>query len=171
MVEDCDERREGRGRSEKKRAAQAFEALAVKMVEASEAECDRFALPKELLAELALARRITARSGRKRQIKRLAGLLRRDEATVAGIQAVFEASGRASRAERERFQHIEAMRDALCDPNSFPAAIDAAARDFPTLDRKALTRLAEKVHRFGDKKASREIFRRLRKLMEAGSAE
>jgi hypothetical protein len=39
----------------------------------------------------------------------------------------------------------------------------------PGLDRRVFTRLAQKVHRTGDKRASREIFRRLRALTEACS--
>ena len=169
MVEDRHEEREGRGRSEKKRAAQAVEALAVRLVEASEALCKSLDLPDKLRDSLDQARRITARSARKRQLKHLAGLLRRDEESAVAVQAALDAVGRSTRAERDYFHHIEELRDGLCDPDRFAEAIERAAGELPGLDRQAFTRLAQRVHRTGDKRASREIFRRLRALTEASS--
>ena len=126
-------------------------------------------MPDRLRDELLLARRITSHGARKRQIKRLAGLLRRDEATAAAVQAVLDAAGHATRAEREAFHHLEELRDGLCDPERFTETLDAAAHELPALDRQVLTRLARKVHLTGDKRSSREIFRRLRALTEAPS--
>jgi len=167
VVEDSHEEREGRGRSAKKRAAQAVEALAVRMIESSEATCKRLPLPDELREGLNQARSITARGARKRQLKYLAGLLRRDEESAAAVQAALDAVGHSNRAERDSFQHIEELRDALCDPDRFAEAIENTAEELPGLDRRVFTRLAQRVHRSGDKRASREIFRRLRALAEA----
>ncbi len=162
-----DDTREGRGRSAKKRAAQAIEALAARMVETSDAICKRLPLTDELRDELQFARSIKARAARKRQIKRLAGLLRQDEEATAAIQAALDTVGRANRTERDAFQRIERLRDALCDPDEFTEAIEEAVAELPGLDRKAVTRLARSVQQTGDKRASREIFRRLRALTEA----
>lgn len=158
--------REGRGRAAKKRAAQAIEALAVRMVETSDAVCRHLPLSDELRDELRFTRSIKARAARKRQIKRLAGLLRQDEETTAAIQAALDAVGRANRAERDAFQRIERLRDALCDPDEFAGAIERAVAEFPGLDRQTIKRLARNVHQTGDKRAFREIFRRLRALAE-----
>ena len=106
MDKDPREEREGRGRGEKKRAAQAVEALAMRLVEASAGVCERLPMPDELREELNLARRITARSGRKRQIKRLAALLRQDEATASAAQVALDNVGRKNQAERENFHHL-----------------------------------------------------------------
>lgn len=159
--------REGRGRSAKKRAARAVEALAVRMVEASGAVCRDLPLTDELHDELRFARSIKARAARKRQIKHLAGLLRRDEETTAAITKALDSVGRADRADRDAFQRIEGLRDALCDPDRFAEAIERAAGELAGLDREAITGLAKSVHRTGEKRASREIFRRLRALAEA----
>lgn len=171
MDEDPPEEREGRGRSEKKRAARAVDALAVRLVEASAALCDRLPMPDDLREELNLARRITAHGGRKRQMKRVGALLRRDEATATAARAALDNVGRQNRAERNFFHHIEELRDGLCDPDQFSATIETAANELPGLDRRAFTRLAKKVHATGDKRSSREIFRRLRKLAEDGEPE
>ena len=167
MVENPHDEREGRGRAKKKRAAQAIEALAVRMVEASEALCKRLPLPDELRESLDQARKIKARSARKRQLKHLAGLLRRDDESAAAVQAALDNVGRRNRAEQDLFHHIEELRDALCDPECFTEAIESAAEEWPGLDRQTLTRLARRVHRTENKRASREIFRRLRALTEA----
>jgi len=46
------------------------------------------------------------------------------------------------------------------------AALDEAAAALPGIDRAALARLARSVHTSGDRKASREIFRRLKSAWE-----
>ncbi len=166
MVENPHNEREGRGRAKKKRAARAIEALAVRMVEASEALCKRLPLPDELRESLNQARSITARSARKRQLKHLAGLLRRDEESAAAIQTALDNVGRRNQTERDLFHHIEELRDALCDPERFTEAIESTAQEWPCLDRQTLTLLAQRVHQTGDKRASREIFRCLRALSE-----
>jgi ribosome-associated protein len=169
VVKEPHEEREGRGRGAKKRAAQAVEALAVRMIESSEATCKRLPLPDELRVGLNQARSITARGARKRQLKYLAGLLRRDEVSAVAVQAALDGVGRSNRAEQDLFHHIEELRDALCDPDRFTEAIECTAEELPGLDRRVFTRLARRVHRTGDKRASREIFRRLRALTEARS--
>ena len=162
-------RREGRGRSEKKRAAHAIEVLAQRMVESTDALYKRLPLPDELRKGLQQARSIRTRGARKRQIKYLAGLLRQDEESVAACRAALDAVDHRSRAERDRFQHIEEIRDALCDPDRFDEAIEEAEAEFPEFDHRTFTRLAGSVHQTGDKRASREIFRRLRGLMDISS--
>ena len=169
MVEDPQYEREGRGREQKKKAAQAVEALAVRMVGSSEAICKSLPLSEELRHELDQARKITARTARKRQLKRLASLLRRDEDVVVAIQSAIDAEGRSSRTEREFFHHIEELRDGLCDPERFAQSLEDASADLPGFNRAKFTRLAKRVHKTGDKGASREIFRTLRALAETNS--
>jgi ribosome-associated protein len=102
-------------------------------------------------------------------MKHLAGLLRQDQEATTAIQAALDAVGRTSRAERDTFQRIERMRDALCDPDGFAEALEQASGELPGLDRQGFTHLAKSVHQTGDKRAFREIFRRLRALMEASA--
>lgn len=167
MIDDPQHEREGRGRSEKKRAAQAIGALALRMIESSDAVCKRLPLPDDIRDVLDLARRSTARGARKRELKHLAGLLRRDDETVEAVRTALDDAGRSSRAERDQFQRIEDLRNALCDPDRFAEALETAATEVPGLDRQLITRLARRVHQNADKRAYREIFRRLRVLVEA----
>jgi len=169
VVEDPHYEREGRGRSEKKRAAQLIAALAVQMIDSSEAVCKRLPVPEDVRDVLDLARRSTARGARKRELKHLAGLLRRDEETADAVRAALDDVDRSSRAERDLFHRLEELRDALCDPGRFDETLENAAAEVPGLDRPVMTRLARRVHKDGDKRAFREIFRRLRVLVEASS--
>ena len=159
------EEREGRGRTARKQAAEATTDLAMRMVEAS-AGLFRD-LPENLLEELALARRLTARGARKRQIKRVAGLLRRDEDAAAAARVALDGVDRSSLAERERFHHVEELRDGLSDPECFAETLEKVAEELPALDRQELSRLALRVHSTGDKTTSRKIFRCLRDAYEA----
>lgn len=171
MGDDPREKREGRGRSEKKRAAQAVAELAVRLVGAGTGLCERLPMPEKVREELILAQRITAHGARKRQIKHLADLLRRDEATASALREALDAAGRSALAERKFFHHLEQLRDGLCDPDLFAESLNKAASELPGLDRRLITRLARKVHQTGEKRASREIFRRLRALAEGSSEE
>jgi len=171
VVEDPLYEREGRGRSEKKRAAQAIGALAAQMIDSSEAVCKRLPLSEDFRDVLDLARRSNARGARKRELKHLAGLLRRDEETADAVRAVLNSADQSSRAERDRFHRIGDLRDALCDPERFSETLETAAAEVPGLDRQVISRLARRVHQNGDKRAFREIFRSLRVLIEASSEE
>ncbi len=164
--EQPEEERQGRGRTAKKLVAQTFDVLAAQMVETGAGVCQRLPLPDALRAELDLARRITTHGALKRQIKRLAGLLRHDEETAAAVRSVLDGVNRQSRAERDHFHRLEELRDGLCDPERFAAALEQVASELPALDRPALTRLARSVHATANKRDAREIFRRLRAASE-----
>lgn len=169
MARDLKNKRNGISRSAKKREAQAVEALATRMVESSEGLAKRLPLPEEIRQELETARRIKSRSARKRELKHLASLLRRDEEAIQAVRAALDSVGQVNRAERDRFHRIESLRDALCDPDRFSESIEVAAAEVPGFDCQTFTGLARRVHENGDKRAFREIFRRLRMLLEASS--
>ncbi len=159
---------EGRGRSAKKRQAKAVEQLAQQLTELPEAEIAKLALGEELARELQLARRTQGHSSRKRQIKHLAGVLRRDDEQRDKLAATLEDVNQEQRREVRSFHNLEALRDRLCSPASFEAALDEAGRLYPDLDTNKLAGLARSFHTCNDKKAYREIFRRLRKTTESG---
>lgn len=169
MARDLKNKRDGISRSAKKREAQAVETLAQRMVESGEAVCKRLPLPGDIRQGLEQARRIKSRSARKRELKHLAALLRRDEETTHAVRVALDSVGRGNREERDRFHQIEELRDTLCDPDRFSEGIEIAATEVPGFDRQTFTGLARRVHENGDKRAFREIFRRLRVLLEASS--
>jgi len=157
---------EGRGRSAAKRAAQAVEELAKALVELSDAQCAQLPLEGDLRRELQLVRATQGHSSRKRQLKHFAALLRRDDETVDALQTFIAGSNTVHQQQTEAFHQLEQLRDRLCDPKDFEAALDDVRRLYPHLDLDRLAGLARSVHAGGDKKAYREIFRRLRSAAE-----
>jgi ribosome-associated protein len=158
---------EGRGRSAKKREAKAIEELAQRLVELPEAEIAKLDLTGDLQKELQLARNTRGHSSRKRQIKHLAGFLRRDDDQREKLEAALEGISLAQRREVLAFHNLEDLRERLCSPESFQHALDDIGKRYPELDTARLAGLARSVQVGNDKKAYREIFRRLRKAEES----
>jgi len=165
--EQDDHPQEGRGRSAKKRQAKAVELLAQRLTELSEAELA--ALPKlpELDKEIELARSTRGHSSRKRQIKHLAGLLRGLDEQREALAAALDGQEVNKRREVMAFRHLEALRDRLCSRATCEEALQEVRSSYPQLDDARLARLAGSVHEHNDKRAAREIFRRLRAAEEA----
>jgi ribosome-associated protein len=157
----------GRGRSAKKREAKAIEELAQRLTEITSAELGKLPKSPELSKEIEVARNTRGNSSRKRQIKHLAGMLRGHEEQRLAIEAALDGQSVMQRQESLAFHHLEELRDRLCAPDTFPAALTEARSLYPHLDDGKITRLASSVHEHNDKKAAREIFRRLRKAAEA----
>lgn len=157
---------EGRGRSAKKRAAKAVEELAQRLADLPEVELALLPLDPELAREIALVRSTSGHSSRRRQVKYLAGLLRSDDQQRETIAATLAARAVSQRQEVLAFHHLEGLRDRLCSRASFEAALAEVRSAFPGIDDDKIARLAGSVHEHGDKRAAREIFRRLRQAAE-----
>jgi ribosome-associated protein len=159
-------RSEGRGRSAKKREAKAVEELAQRLADLPEAELGRLPKSPELTKQIELARNTRGHSSRKRQIKHLAGVLRSHDEQRLAIEAALDGQAISQRQETLAFHHLEDLRDRLCVAATFEAALYEVRTLYPHLDDGKLARLAGSVHEYNDKKAAREIFRRLRKAAE-----
>jgi ribosome-associated protein len=158
---------EGRGRSAKKREAKSVELLAQKLADLPETELARLPSDPALAKEIELTRQTTGHSSRKRQIKHLAGLLRRDDEIRVAIETALDRQAVSHRQETLAFHELENLRDRLCNKASFAAALQEVRASYPLIDDSKITRLAGSVHEHGDRRAAREIFRRLRAAAEA----
>jgi ribosome-associated protein len=163
-----DEEIEGRGRSAKKREAKSVELLAQKLADLPEAELARLPGNPNLAKEIELTRKTVGHSSRKRQIKHLAGLLRRDDETRTAIETALDQQAVSHRQETLAFHELEELRDRLCTKASFAAALEEVRASYPQIDDGKISRLAGSVHEHGDKRAAKEIFRRLRAAVEPG---
>jgi ribosome-associated protein len=161
---------EGRGRSAKKREAKAVEQLAQRLADLPESELAALPQDPELAREIALVRSTSGHSSRKRQIKHLAGLLRRDDEKREKIAGTLDNQMVSQRQEILAFHHLEELRDRLCSTATFETALAEARTTYPQIDDAKLARLAGSVHEHGDKRAAREIFRRLRQAEETRDA-
>jgi ribosome-associated protein len=157
-------------RSAMKRAAKAVEELARQMVDMPEAEWKKLPASPALRREIELARVTKGHGSRKRQTKHLAALLRQMEEETEELQAFLSGLDQVHLREQRDFHELEDLRDRICNPDLSEAALDEAASAMPGLDRGAISRLAGSVHAHGDRRAFREIFRRLREAKEKAAA-
>lgn len=149
-------------RSAKKRAAKAIEELAATLLNMADADYRRLPLSGEIARELAQGRTIKSHGARKRQLKHLAGMLRRDEESREAAETFVADLDQGRRQNTADFHHLESLRDRLCDPARCPEALAEIERTLPEVDAGKIRRLAESVHNTADKRAFREIFRILR---------
>jgi ribosome-associated protein len=156
---------QGQSRTARKRAAHAVEDLARKLVEMPDSEWRKLPIEDELRAEIALARNTRGHSSRDRQTRHLAALLREREEVAEKVRDFLDASGAQHQQQTESFHELEVLRDRLCAPDTFAKALEEA-NALPGIDCEALAGLARSVHTSGDKRAAREIFRRLRAARE-----
>ncbi len=152
-------------RTRKKQQAQQVAGLAGQLCELSDNRFGRIALPAEIIAEAQTVRQTGGRGSHKRQLKYLAGLLREDPDAVDSLRLQLEGMDQVDRSDKKQFHSLEQMRDRLCDPQQFDQAFSELQDLAPHLDIKTIRRLAQSVHQHGDKRAYREIFKRLRDEM------
>ena len=157
---------EGRGRSALKRAAKAVEELARQLVSLSEADADKVPFNENVRDEFYQARTTKGHSARRRQLKHFAGCLRREESQRAAAEAFLDGQRLKKAVERYDLQKLEAWRDRLCDPRESDSTLSEIGQQLPQADLNKLAGLARSVQASGDKKAAREIFRRLRQANE-----
>ncbi|MCP3176449.1 DUF615 domain-containing protein [Desulfuromonas sp. KJ2020] len=158
----------GPSRSAKKRAAKAVEELALEILELSPAQLEKLPVPDQILGELRKARQIKAHGARKRQAKFLAGLLRRDEDVLEALRQHMEALNQVHYQDQQVFHELESLRDRLCDAGQYRAALQEVSDRYPALDQDLIARLAVQAQAGKDKRAYREIFKRLRQAREQG---
>ena len=155
-------------KTRRKRLAKEVEGLAEQLVALSDNQFGQLELHGVLLEEAELARETKGRSSQRRQIKHLAAVLRKRDAELLEIQQRLAALDQVARTEKRAFHQLEELRDRLCDPARFGAAFAELAELWPQLDRNAIARLARSVQQHNDRRASREIFRRLRDAQDEG---
>lgn len=151
-----------------KRAAKEVETVARQAAEQADVLLARLDLGDRVREEILLASGTQGHGSRKRQIKHLAGVLRKCPDDLAEIQAFLSGTSEQHLAEQAQFHQLEQWRDGLCDPETAAATLDEISRGYPHCNRAELEKLSRAAQQ-RDKKAYREIFRSLRKLVEAQS--
>lgn len=152
-------------KTKRKKLAKDVETLAHRLVELPLSQFARLKLDAEVAAEVETARATDGRGSHKRQVKHLASLLRQREEQVRVALEMLEDIDQVRGGEKRQFHQLEDIRDRLCDAQTFAAAFDEMIVLWPAVDRGTISRLARSVHTYGDKRASREIFKRLREIV------
>lgn len=154
-------------RTRKKKQAKEIDALAENLVNLGDKQFSQLELSEQVLHEAELARSTKGRSSQKRQLKHLSGMLRKSDGELEQIIEQMSRLDQVSRTEKKQFHQLEKLRDRLCQQDSFDKAFNEMLALVPDIDRKAISRLARSVHQHEDKRAYREIFKRLREAMES----
>ncbi len=149
-------------RTKKKQQAKQVEQVAEQLVTLTDNQFSQLSLPEEVLQEAEEARSTKGRSSQRRQLKYLAGLLRKMPDVLNSLLQQLQDLDQVGRSDKKQFHQLEKLRDRLCSADTFSSAFDEMIELVPEVDRKAISRLARSVQQHDDRRAYREIFRRLR---------
>lgn len=160
-----DDESAGPSKSRLKRDMHALQALGERLVELPASQFDRLVLPVELVDAVTLARRITAREGRRRQLQFVGKLMRRVDADA--IRAQLELDDERHRLETAVMHAAERWRDALIES---PERVAEFAQRHPSAARvlHPLIRSARAEHARQQRgRHYRELYRELRDVLRA----
>lgn len=166
MIDEWDDRP---SRSAKRRAANAVVRLAERLAALRQDQLERLHLPEEVGDSLEMLRRITSFGARKRQLKRIALVLRESELDVQEVGAGIDELEMGTAAERAQHRKLEAWRDALLGDDAAERA--AVVASLPSHDAAEIERLVKQAKaerdNSGPPKAARKLFRYLRGLVDS----
>jgi len=165
-VEEKAEKKLPLSRTKKKQQAKQIEMVAEQLVDLTDNQFSQLKLPSAVAREAESARSTKGRSSQRRQLKHLAGMLRKSEESLESLLQQLQDLDQIGRKDKREFQQLEKLRDRLCQPENFESAFNEMLTLVLEIDRKAIARLARSVHQHEDKRAYREIFKRLREGMK-----
>lgn len=153
-------------KSQLKRESHALQDMGEELVSLPAAKLAKIPMPEELAQAVALARKIKARGGLKRQLQYIGKIMRSIDAEP--IARALDELKNAAGKETAKFHRLEQWRDRLVAEGD--SALGQLLDEFPSADRQHLRQLIRNAQReaAGNKppKSSREIFRYLRSLAE-----
>lgn len=164
MIED---KEETPSKSALKREMTALQKLGEALVDLTEPQLSKLALPDLLLEAVLQAQSISARGGRKRQLQYIGKLMRKVEDPEA-IATALQQINDGSNAEKARFRRIENWRDRFLENGD--QTLDEFVREHPEADRGQIRQLVRNAHKekTADKppKSARALFQLLRDTIE-----
>lgn len=159
----------GPSKSQRKRDMHALQALGERLVELPASQFARLDLPSELAEAVVLARRITAREGRRRQLQYVGKLMRHVDADA--IRAQLAVDDVQHRLETAVMHAAERWRDTLLEtPDRLAEFVERHPAAGPR-NLHALLRSARAEHARQQRgRHYRELYRELRELLLADAA-
>jgi ribosome-associated protein len=155
-----------KSRTQLKKEAMALQNMGQRLVDLSDDQLDRMALPADLMAAVREIRGMKSHGARRRQLQYIGAVMRRID-TGPIEQALMEIDQGAYRQARA-FQRIEAWRDRLVDGDD--ALIDEILETFAQADRQRLGQLVRSARKERQNeappKSARNLFRYLKSLSE-----
>jgi ribosome-associated protein len=150
-------------RTERKRAALDLQKTGGQLVALRAEDLARIPLGDDLREAIALYQRIRSHEAKRRQLQFIGKLLRGTE--MDPVYAALDRINGQSNSVRYAFHQLEQWRERLIDD---PRALTEYLNDHPQADRQLLRHQLARIRNAADdaqrKKASRELFRMLRRL-------
>jgi ribosome-associated protein len=153
-------------KTKKKKQAKEIDVLAENLVALGDRQFAQLELSDLVLSEVELARSTKGRGSYKRQLKHLSAILRKLDDELEQIKTQLTDLDQVNRTDKKQFHTVEKLRDRLCQQDSFEVAFTEMLELAPSIDRNVISRLARSVHQHEDKRAYREIFKRLRDALD-----
>ncbi|MEX0731637.1 MAG: ribosome biogenesis factor YjgA [Aquisalimonadaceae bacterium] len=164
--DDDDEVDPGPSRSERKREAEALQKLGNALIALSADQLHAIPLETDLREAIDLARRLTARGGRRRQLQLVGKLMR--SADVEAIRAALEQLDSRGKQEAVRQKQAEGWRERLLAEGD--VAVAAFLTAHPDTDVQRLRQLIQNARREQaagkPPRSARELFRHIRAALE-----
>jgi len=158
----------GPSKSQRKREMHLLQDLGERLVELPPSQLERLELPPDLVDAIVLARKITAREGRRRQLQYVGKLMRHTDADA--ILAKLDLDDAGHRLETAVMHAAERWRDALLESPErvaeFVERYPAAARTLHPLVRSARAEHAKQQRG----RHYRDLYRELRDVLLADAA-
>lgn len=166
LTEDEEPVKEGRGRSEKRRAAKSFDALAMELVALPKHRCKGLPVTAALKAALEVTRSTASKPAKRRYLRHLSGLLRESEIEVAAIHAFLAGESYVPVKGDEDYRDLAALREALCEAESYAAAFDEVCATLKYVDVLLVERLAKECQSDRNDKSYRALYKELNRALE-----
>lgn len=163
-----DDRAEKATRADRRRArrvaGEQAGTIARQLMTLNDADVEGLDLDEDLRFELEKARRISSMNARRREERRLAGVLRSYD--LDEVAAALASHQQARQADGRLFKLAESWRDRLI---ADPAVLDAFLDEHPDLARESWQRWVDEARRQRDtgkpKGASKRLFRQVREVL------
>lgn len=168
--DDDDDGPRDRGRTQQQRAARAYDALAIELVELPPNRYKGLPMTTRLREGLEQARRTASKPARRRHAMHIAGILRESELEVRAIRAYLAGKPFVRVKGDEDYRDLAALREALCDSEQFDNALERVRSELPHADTILLQRLARECHEGENDKSFRAIYKELNRALEESEA-
>jgi len=158
---------EEKSKSQLKRDMHELQELGEALVKLSDKELKKIPLPEELVDPIMLARRITANSGKRRQLQYIGKIMRRVD--VEPLRQAYDDLKNGQRNDATKHRQAEKLRDKLVAGDN--TVLDSIFSTYPAIERQQLTQLirqAQKEKELGKPAASaKKIFQLLWEQLKA----
>lgn len=162
-----DDEEEYKSKTEIKREMHELRDLGKALIELPEKELATIPVPDNILEQIAIAKKITHNSGKKRQMQYIGKLLRSIDTDE--IQAAYEDLQTGRKKLARDFQKLEVLRDQLIDQGD--NAIQPVLEQYPNADRQILRQLVRQASKEKQAEkppaAARKLFKYLREISDS----